>query len=185
MRPTLSPARYFAVASAPHAAARPSTLSLCLRICLTASASASASSLPQLKGYNPSSGEGSGRRSSGRSSGISGASRDHRYHHLGHSHPPSRDDATPPAQSSQGQQTLHQHSLHPLTPIELLRKDIKDMETSLLRVMQDNMLSRHEFREFQERLARMEQALIDRLGISFGPPRDVPDDSETDDDLDD
>ncbi|KAK9088565.1 hypothetical protein Scep_027647 [Stephania cephalantha] len=44
---------------------------------------------------------------------------------------------------------------------------------------------RDELREFQERLARMEKALMDRLGISFRPPQDVSDDSETNDDLDD
>ncbi|KAK9100016.1 hypothetical protein Scep_023446 [Stephania cephalantha] len=58
------------------------------------------------------------------------------------------------------------------------------MQTSLLQVMQDNTLGRDELRDFQERLARMKQALMDRLWISFGPPRDVSDDSEIDDDLD-
>ncbi|KAK9082971.1 hypothetical protein Scep_029442 [Stephania cephalantha] len=69
-------------------------------------------------------------------------------------------------------------------PIELLRKDIKEMQTNLLRVIRDNTLDCDELRELQGRLGRMEQALMDRLEILFAPPRDIPDDSETDDDLD-
>ncbi|KAK9158272.1 hypothetical protein Scep_004846 [Stephania cephalantha] len=70
-------------------------------------------------------------------------------------------------------------------PIELLRKDIKDMQTNLLRVMQDNTLSREEMRELQGRLCRMEQALMDSLGISFAPPADADDDdSDIDHDFD-
>ncbi|KAK9158503.1 hypothetical protein Scep_005077 [Stephania cephalantha] len=44
-------------------------------------------------------------------------------------------------------------SSHPISthdePIELLRKDINDMQTSLLRVMQHNTLGRDELREFK------------------------------------
>ncbi|KAK9147860.1 hypothetical protein Scep_006617 [Stephania cephalantha] len=70
-------------------------------------------------------------------------------------------------------------------PIELLRRDIKEMQTNLLRVMQDNTLNPDELREVQGQLGHMEQALMDRLEISFAPPKDVPDNSETDDDPDD
>ncbi|KAK9089396.1 hypothetical protein Scep_028478 [Stephania cephalantha] len=74
----------------------------------------------------------------------------------------------------------------PNGPIELLRRDFKQMQTNILRVMQDNALTRDELREVQGQLRLMEQALMDRLEISFTPPRDVPDDdSETDDDPDD
>ncbi|KAK9101591.1 hypothetical protein Scep_025021 [Stephania cephalantha] len=60
--------------------------------------------------------------------------------------------------------------------------------THIIRIMQDHTLTQDQLREVQGQLRRMEQALMDRLGISFtpAPPRDVPvDDSETDDDLDD
>ncbi|KAK9094954.1 hypothetical protein Scep_026423 [Stephania cephalantha] len=73
----------------------------------------------------------------------------------------------------------------PNEPIELLRRDFKEMQTNLLWVMQDNTLTRDELREVQGQLRRIEKALMDKLGISFKPPRDVPDDSETDDDPDD
>ncbi|KAK9112199.1 hypothetical protein Scep_019718 [Stephania cephalantha] len=62
----------------------------------------------------------------------------------------------------------------PNESVELLRRDFQMMQTHILRV--------------QGQLRRMEQALMDRLEISFSPapPRDVlVDDSETDDDLDD
>ncbi|KAK9168705.1 hypothetical protein Syun_000845 [Stephania yunnanensis] len=83
-----------------------------------------------------------------------------------------------------GAGSFHLISAHD-EPIELLRKDIKDIQTLLLRIMQDNTLARGELRQFQEQLAYMEQALMDRLGISFEPLRDVPDDSKTDNNLDD
>ncbi|KAK9094363.1 hypothetical protein Scep_025832 [Stephania cephalantha] len=73
----------------------------------------------------------------------------------------------------------------PNEPIKLLRMDFKEMQTNLLRVIQDNTLTRDELREVLAQLRRMEHALMDRLYISFTPPRDVPDDSETDDDPDD
>ncbi|KAK9157335.1 hypothetical protein Scep_003909 [Stephania cephalantha] len=73
----------------------------------------------------------------------------------------------------------------PNEPIELLRRDFKEMQTNLLQVMQDNTLIRDELREVQGQLCCMEHALMDRLVISFAPPRDVPDDSETDDNPDD
>ncbi|KAK9167250.1 hypothetical protein Scep_002441 [Stephania cephalantha] len=73
-------------------------------------------------------------------------------------------------------------------PIELLRKDFQTMQTHILRVMQDHTLTLDQLREVQGQLCRMEQALMDRLMISFAPasPRDIPANySETDDDLDD
>ncbi|KAK9118293.1 hypothetical protein Scep_016386 [Stephania cephalantha] len=76
----------------------------------------------------------------------------------------------------------------PNEPVELLRRDFQAMQTHILRVMQDNTLTQDQLREVQGQFNRIEQALMDRLGISFAlaPPRDVPaDDSETDDDLDD
>ncbi|KAK9147438.1 hypothetical protein Scep_006195 [Stephania cephalantha] len=73
----------------------------------------------------------------------------------------------------------------PNEPIELLMRDFKEMQTNLLRVMQDNTLTLDELREVEGQLRRIEHALIDRLGISFTPPRDVLDYSETDDDPDD
>ncbi|KAK9125554.1 hypothetical protein Scep_014400 [Stephania cephalantha] len=76
----------------------------------------------------------------------------------------------------------------PNEPIDLLRRDFLAMQTHILRVMQDHTLTQDQLREVQGQLSRMEQALMDRLGISFAPvpPRDVTaDDSETDDDLDD
>ncbi|KAK9157336.1 hypothetical protein Scep_003910 [Stephania cephalantha] len=76
----------------------------------------------------------------------------------------------------------------PNEPVELLRRDFQTMQTHILRVMQDHTLTQDQLREVQGQLRHMEQALMDRLGISFAPapPRDVPtDDSETDDDLDD
>ncbi|KAK9100646.1 hypothetical protein Scep_024076 [Stephania cephalantha] len=57
--------------------------------------------------------------------------------------------------------------------IQLLRRDIKEMQTNLLRVIRDNTLGHEELREVQGRLGRMEQALMDRLGISFAPLEDV------------
>ncbi|KAK9112223.1 hypothetical protein Scep_019742 [Stephania cephalantha] len=76
----------------------------------------------------------------------------------------------------------------PNEPVELLRRDFQEMQTHILRVMHDHTLTQVQLREVQGQLHRMEQALMDRLGISFAPAplRDVPaDDSETDDDLDD
>ncbi|KAK9158787.1 hypothetical protein Scep_005361 [Stephania cephalantha] len=74
----------------------------------------------------------------------------------------------------------------PNEPIELLRWDFKEMQTQILRVMQDHTLTRDELREVQGQLRCMEQALMDRLGISFAPPKDVStDDSKTDDDPND
>ncbi|KAK9136080.1 hypothetical protein Syun_015410 [Stephania yunnanensis] len=70
-------------------------------------------------------------------------------------------------------------------PIKLLMKDIKEMQTNLLRVMQDNTLNRDKLRKVQGQLSRMKHALMDILEISFAPPKDVPDDSKTDDDPDD
>ncbi|KAK9148737.1 hypothetical protein Scep_007494 [Stephania cephalantha] len=71
-------------------------------------------------------------------------------------------------------------------PIELLRKDIKEMQTNLLRVIQDNTLDRDQLRELQGRLGCMEQALKEKLRISFSPPPgDVPDDSNLNDNPDD
>ncbi|KAK9148076.1 hypothetical protein Scep_006833 [Stephania cephalantha] len=71
-------------------------------------------------------------------------------------------------------------------PIEQLRKDIKEMQTNILWVMQDNTLNREELRVVQGQSRLMEQALMDKLGISFTPPRDAEDDdSETEHDLDD
>ncbi|KAK9140495.1 hypothetical protein Scep_010176 [Stephania cephalantha] len=74
----------------------------------------------------------------------------------------------------------------PNEPIELLRRDFKEMQTHIFRVMQDHTLTRGELREVQGQLRRIEQALMDRLEISFAPPRDVPaNDSKTDDDPND
>ncbi|KAK9111038.1 hypothetical protein Scep_018557 [Stephania cephalantha] len=76
----------------------------------------------------------------------------------------------------------------PNEPVEFLRRDFQTMQTHILRVMQDRTLTQNQLREVQGQLRRMEQALMDRLGISFAPapPRDVPaDDSETENDLDD
>ncbi|KAK9166994.1 hypothetical protein Scep_002185 [Stephania cephalantha] len=70
-------------------------------------------------------------------------------------------------------------------PIELLRKNIKEMQTNLLLVIQDNTFDHDELPELQGRLGRMEQTLIDILGISFAPPMDDLVDSEIDDDFDD
>ncbi|KAK9148584.1 hypothetical protein Scep_007341 [Stephania cephalantha] len=69
-------------------------------------------------------------------------------------------------------------------PIELLRKDIKEMLTKLLLVIQDNTLDRDQLREMHGQLGRMKQTLMVILWILFAPPRDVPADSETDDDRD-
>ncbi|KAK9100863.1 hypothetical protein Scep_024293 [Stephania cephalantha] len=76
----------------------------------------------------------------------------------------------------------------PYEPVELLWRDFQAMQTHILQVMQDHTLTQDQLREVQGQLNRMEQALMDRLKISFmpAPPRDVPaDESETDDDLDD
>ncbi|KAK9166565.1 hypothetical protein Scep_001756 [Stephania cephalantha] len=76
----------------------------------------------------------------------------------------------------------------PNEPVELLRRDFQTMQTHILRVIQDRTLTQDQLREVQGQLRRMEQALMDRLEISFAlvPPRDVPaDDSKIDDDLDD
>ncbi|KAK9159915.1 hypothetical protein Syun_006256 [Stephania yunnanensis] len=73
----------------------------------------------------------------------------------------------------------------PNEPIELLRRDFKEMQTNLLRVMQDNTLTHNELRDVQGQLRHMEHALMDRLGISFTPHRDVPNDLENDDNPDD
>ncbi|KAK9092803.1 hypothetical protein Syun_027714 [Stephania yunnanensis] len=60
--------------------------------------------------------------------------------------------------------------------------DLQEMSLQTL----DNTLTRDELREVQGQLHRMEQALIDRLEISFTSSIDVPDDdSKTDDDPDD
>ncbi|KAK9128573.1 hypothetical protein Syun_017370 [Stephania yunnanensis] len=76
----------------------------------------------------------------------------------------------------------------PNEPIKLLRRDFQTMRTHILWVMQDHTITQDQLRKVQCQLRRMEQTLMDRLGISFAPapPRDVRvDDSETDDDLDD
>ncbi|KAK9158284.1 hypothetical protein Scep_004858 [Stephania cephalantha] len=76
----------------------------------------------------------------------------------------------------------------PNDPIELLRRDFQATQTHILQVMQDHTLTQYQLRKVQGQLNRMEQAIMDRLEISFVsvPPIDVPaDDSETDDDLDD
>ncbi|KAK9150283.1 hypothetical protein Syun_008592 [Stephania yunnanensis] len=73
-------------------------------------------------------------------------------------------------------------------PIEVLQKDFQAMQTHILQVMQDHTLTQYQFREVQCQLNCMEQALMDKLGISvvLVPLRDVPaDDSKTGDDLDD
>ncbi|KAK9125837.1 hypothetical protein Scep_014683 [Stephania cephalantha] len=70
-------------------------------------------------------------------------------------------------------------------PIELLRRDIKEMQTYLLRVIQDKTLERDQLRDMKGQLGRIEHALMDRLEISFPPAGDVDDDSETNHDLDD
>ncbi|KAK9112224.1 hypothetical protein Scep_019743 [Stephania cephalantha] len=70
-------------------------------------------------------------------------------------------------------------------PIVLLRRDINEMQKNHIWVMQDNTLNHDELREVQIQLGRMEQALMDKLDMPFAPPRDVLDDSETDDDPDD
>ncbi|KAK9111521.1 hypothetical protein Scep_019040 [Stephania cephalantha] len=70
-------------------------------------------------------------------------------------------------------------------PIKQLRGDIKPMQRSFLRVINDKTLDRDQLHEMQGRLGRMEQALMDRLGISFAPPADPDNDSETNQDLDD
>ncbi|KAK9162744.1 hypothetical protein Syun_003646 [Stephania yunnanensis] len=76
---------------------------------------------------------------------------------------------------------IHAHD----EPIKLMRKEIKEMQINLLQVIQNKTLDCNDLRELQGRLGRMEQALIDRLGISFAPPVDDPIDSKTDDDPDD
>ncbi|KAK9089238.1 hypothetical protein Scep_028320 [Stephania cephalantha] len=55
-----------------------------------------------------------------------------------------------------------------------LRRDFQEMQTQILRIMQDHTLTQDQLREVQDQLHRMEQALMDRLGISFAPapPRD-------------
>ncbi|KAK9157051.1 hypothetical protein Scep_003625 [Stephania cephalantha] len=76
----------------------------------------------------------------------------------------------------------------PNEPIELLRRDIQEeMQTHILRVMQDHTLTQDQLREVQGQLRCVEQTLMDRLRISFAPTPliDVPaDDSKSDDDLD-
>ncbi|KAK9105425.1 hypothetical protein Scep_022269 [Stephania cephalantha] len=64
----------------------------------------------------------------------------------------------------------------PNEPVELLQRDFQTMQTHILRVMQDHTLTQDQLRDVQGQLRRMEQALMDRLGISFAPapPRDVP-----------
>ncbi|KAK9134700.1 hypothetical protein Syun_014030 [Stephania yunnanensis] len=69
--------------------------------------------------------------------------------------------------------------------IEPLRKDIKEMQINLLRVIQDNTLDNDQLQELQGRLGRMEHALMDGLKMSFAHSGDVPDDSETEDNPDD
>ncbi|KAK9162543.1 hypothetical protein Syun_003445 [Stephania yunnanensis] len=68
-------------------------------------------------------------------------------------------------------------------PIQL--RGIKEMQRSLLKVIQDKTLDRDQLREMYEQLGRMEQALMDRLGISFALASNVDDDSETGHDLND
>ncbi|KAK9126113.1 hypothetical protein Scep_014959 [Stephania cephalantha] len=70
-------------------------------------------------------------------------------------------------------------------PIEQLREDIKEMQRSFLRVINDKTLDHDQLQEIQGRLGLMEQAMMDRLGISFAPPAHPDDDSETNHDLDD
>ncbi|KAK9132939.1 hypothetical protein Scep_012467 [Stephania cephalantha] len=50
------------------------------------------------------------------------------------------------------------------------------MQTHILRVIQDHTLIQDQLQEVQGQLNHMEQALMDKLGISFAPasPRDVP-----------
>ncbi|KAK9147982.1 hypothetical protein Scep_006739 [Stephania cephalantha] len=69
-------------------------------------------------------------------------------------------------------------------PIELLRIGIKEMQTSLLMLIKDKTLDRDQLREMHRRLGRMEQAVIDKLGISFAHAVEADDDSEIDHDLD-
>ncbi|KAK9143114.1 hypothetical protein Syun_012514 [Stephania yunnanensis] len=70
-------------------------------------------------------------------------------------------------------------------PIKLLKMDIKEMQTNLLRAIQDKTLNRDQSREMSEQLGSIERALMDRLVISFALPGDVYDDSEIDHDLND
>ncbi|KAK9099992.1 hypothetical protein Scep_023422 [Stephania cephalantha] len=60
--------------------------------------------------------------------------------------------------------------------VEILWRDFQEMQTHILRVMQDHTLTQDQLRDVQGQLHHMEQALMDRLGISFAiaPPRDVP-----------
>ncbi|KAK9105517.1 hypothetical protein Scep_022361 [Stephania cephalantha] len=58
----------------------------------------------------------------------------------------------------------------PNEPVELLRRDFQTMQTHIFRVMHDHTLTQYQLREVQGQLRRMEQALMDRLGISFAPP---------------
>ncbi|KAK9157173.1 hypothetical protein Scep_003747 [Stephania cephalantha] len=62
----------------------------------------------------------------------------------------------------------------PNEPVELFRKDFQAMQTHILRVMQDHTLTQDQLREVQGQLNHMEQALMDKLEISFAqaPPRD-------------
>ncbi|KAK9140582.1 hypothetical protein Scep_010263 [Stephania cephalantha] len=80
------------------------------------------------------------------------------------------------------------HISTPNEPVELLRRDFQATQTHIHRVMRDHTITQDQLREVKGQLNRMEQALMDRLKISFAlaPSRDVPTDgSETDDDLDD
>ncbi|KAK9128300.1 hypothetical protein Syun_017097 [Stephania yunnanensis] len=72
-------------------------------------------------------------------------------------------------------------------PIKLLRRDFQEMQTQILRIMQDHTLTQDQLQEVQGQLRRKEQALTDKLEISFAsaPLRGVlANDSETDDDID-
>ncbi|KAK9125979.1 hypothetical protein Scep_014825 [Stephania cephalantha] len=59
--------------------------------------------------------------------------------------------------------------------IEQLWGDIKKLQRSLLRVINDKTLDRDQLQEMQGRLGCVEHALMDRLGISFAPLANVDD----------
>ncbi|KAK9115230.1 hypothetical protein Syun_022027 [Stephania yunnanensis] len=83
------------------------------------------------------------------------------------------------------EQVIYRAGFNRYQPIKQLRMDIKEMQRSLLRVINVKTLDRDQLQEMQGRLGRMEQALMDKLGISFAPPSHPTDDSESDRDLDD
>ncbi|KAK9114591.1 hypothetical protein Syun_021388 [Stephania yunnanensis] len=69
-------------------------------------------------------------------------------------------------------------------PIEQLRGTLRRCG-EVFRVINDKTFDREQLQDMQGRLDRMEQALMDILGISFAPPVHPDNDSETDQDLDD